>query len=307
MIRKLLYIAASTALAFVMAAGSASAGVYDPGNSFLRFKIGAITSIDIPATGGSVTLTDDGSGGHIVTESGTPFKTVARTVPSAAFTGFPNLTALKLTFTEQAGLFADGFSTPNSVGAGVLNGIGGTSTNTGQAVLLAGGFTVLIPLTKVGAGPGSTTVAPVLNNTLRLEVEAMATGGDQGTQNGIQITGISTNLLFVPTRGNILGVAFTLNLTTVELIQAIEVTAGGVVVEVNTVTINDGGNTLLSASQAGSITLVTPIRLDTGNLSGKSPVKAEKHFAFVPEPGTMLLLVSGALGLVVIGRKKMRK
>jgi hypothetical protein len=32
-----------------------------------------------------------------------------------------------------------------------------------------------------------------------------------------------------------------------------------------------------------------------------------KTFTFVPEPGTVLLLVTGAAGLAIVGRKRMRK
>jgi hypothetical protein len=55
------------------------------------------------------------------------------------------------------------------------------------------------------------------------------------------------------------------------------------------------------------VKLASPFRLDTGNLSGSSVGVLYKTFTFVPEPGTMLLLVSGAVGLAVIGRRRMRK
>jgi hypothetical protein len=53
--------------------------------------------------------------------------------------------------------------------------------------------------------------------------------------------------------------------------------------------------------------VVAPLRIDTAAISGRIPGSGTLHFEFVPEPGTMLLLVSGAVGLAVIGRRRMRK
>ena len=82
--------------------------------------------------------------------------------------------------------------------------------------------------------------------------------------------------------------------------------SGGNPFENGTVTIS-GTNNLLSGSKAGTVTVVTPMRVQTSGIAGTIPGRIEAHFEFVPEPGTMLLLVSGAVGLAVIGRRRMRK
>ena len=83
-------------------------------------------------------------------------------------------------------------------------------------------------------------------------------------------------------------------------------TAGGIPAENKTVTIT-GTQNLLSASQPGTVTLIAPLRIDTGSIVGRLPGSVIAKFTFVPEPGTLLLLIAGAIGLVVIGRRRMRK
>ena len=83
-------------------------------------------------------------------------------------------------------------------------------------------------------------------------------------------------------------------------------TMGGIPAENHTVTIT-GTQNLLSASLPGTVTVIAPLRIDTGAIAGRLPGATVAVFTFVPEPGTMLLLVSGAVGLVVIGRRRMRK
>ena len=292
-------------LGVVLAAGlvlssAASAGTFDVANSYLGIKIGNITRIDIaPNAGseGSFNLTDDGFGGHALSEAASVFQTTNYWVNSAAFTGFANLTGLKITMHSGSGSFADGFSVPNSVGAGNIAGFGGQETVDGTAILVAGGFNITIPLNNVGSG-GTTTVAPALNNTIVLEGEPFGTAP-------VTITGVSSNILYVPSKGTT-GVAFTMNLTTVELLSATEVRVAGIVQE-QTQMVVAGTNNLASASQPGMVTMVSPFRIATGNLAGNVPGAIYKKFTFVPEPGTMLLLVSGAVGLAVIGRKRLRK
>jgi hypothetical protein len=76
---------------------------------------------------------------------------------------------------------------------------------------------------------------------------------------------------------------------------------------VHTVTIA-GTNNLASTASDGTVTLVSPIRVNASVFGvGVLPGFMRKTFVFVPEPGTMLLLASGAAGLVLIGRKRMRK
>lgn len=77
--------------------------------------------------------------------------------------------------------------------------------------------------------------------------------------------------------------------------------------DVHTVTIS-GLNDLISASQSGTVTLAAPMRLNTTPaVAGRIATAGKITFRFVPEPGTMLLLLSGSVALLVIGRRRLRK
>jgi hypothetical protein len=60
----------------------------------------------------------------------------------------------------------------------------------------------------------------------------------------------------------------------------------------------------------GVIQLVTPSQTTT-NITSTSSVRIGNptvgHYRFVPEPGMMLLIVSGAAGMAVLGRRRMKK
>jgi hypothetical protein len=290
------------ALAFGMALAfsvTANAGALEQGWSFLDIKLGAIPQIRLGAQSTDITLVDTGPGTHGILENASVFQTDSYTLQSAAFTGLPALTGLKLSLHAGSGAFADNQTYANPVGTGVVSGFGGTEANSGSATLSGGGFSFAISLSVIGNGAfgGMTTLAPVLQNTLVLTGAPFNTGA-------VNITGLSSNIVSHPIKGT--GVAFTLNLTTVELITATTLTAAGVPLVNNTVVIG-GTNNLASASQAGTIKMVSPFRLRTGGLAGNVAGSVTKTFTFVPEPGTVLLLVTGAAGLAIVGRKRMRK
>lgn len=292
--RKLLGVVLAAGLVL---SGAANAGTFDVATSYLGIKIGNIPRIDVAAAGDGTEVTLTGAvDNHTITEEASVFQTTNYWVNSAAFTGFAQLTGLKITMHSGSGSFSDGFTVPNSVGPGNIGGFGGQEQVTGTALLVAGGFNITVPLDVLGSG--GTTVVPALQNALQVEGEPFGTA--QAT-----ITGISSNILFIPSKGGT-GLAFTMNLTTVELLTAVEVTVNGIVQEANTVQVT-GTNNLQSASQPGMVTMVSPFRLNTGTLAGRVPGAIYKKFTFVPEPGTMLLLVSGAVGLAVIGRNRLRK
>jgi hypothetical protein len=82
--------------------------------------------------------------------------------------------------------------------------------------------------------------------------------------------------------------------------------SGGLPLEAHTVTFQ-GTNQLLSESRDGTVTLVAPMRVNSSPaVSGRQPGTGWLKITFVPEPGTMLLLVAGAIGLTVAGRRKRR-
>ena len=82
---------------------------------------------------------------------------------------------------------------------------------------------------------------------------------------------------------------------------------GGLPLEYHTVTVS-GTNNLQSASQDGQVTIVAPMRVDsTSAISGRYPSVVWTTYRFVPEPGALLLLVSGAIGLLVAGHRRLRK
>ncbi len=69
-------------------------------------------------------------------------------------------------------------------------------------------------------------------------------------------------------------------------------------------------NTSSTAKISGVIQLITPIQVVTSGISGESDklsLFTTLTIHFVPEPGVMLLLGSGVVGLVMLGQRRMRK
>lgn len=270
-------------------------------SSFLDIKLGSVPQIHLSTDAShvaDVTLNDVGTG-HGVDEAAGVFATTGYAVNSAAFTGLPQLTGLKLTLQAGSGDFDEGASYANPLGTGVVSGFGGTEANTGQSIIRAGGFDFLLDLSGVLGSGGSASLANVLQNAI------VVTGAPFNTAD-VNITGLSSNIVHVPSLG-VTGVAFTLNLTTVQLLTAYELTSGGSPLTNNTVTITHGFNNLASASQAGTVKMVSPFRISTQGLAGNVAGSLTKAFTFVPEPGTALLLLTGAAGLAAVGRMRTRK
>jgi hypothetical protein len=87
--------------------------------------------------------------------------------------------------------------------------------------------------------------------------------------------------------------------------SATEITASGEAVSLHTVTVS-GTDSQIIGVPGGMVTLVSPFRIRTGNLAGRTPGAVYNHLVFLPEPGTAILLASGAAALAVIGRNKQR-
>jgi len=79
---------------------------------------------------------------------------------------------------------------------------------------------------------------------------------------------------------------------------------GTILLTVTQVTAMGGGSQFVNG--AGTVVLVSAVNVLT-SIAGQIPTFAVLTLAYVPEPGTLLLLGSGIAGLVVIGRRKLRK
>ena len=129
-----------------------------------------------------------------------------------------------------------------------------------------------------------------------------------------RVTGLTTNVIRIPGRGSVQGVAVLLAPTPSEDTINVTTMGGGT----NTATpsaniltqsvVSFTGTDNRTAGGAGTIQLISPSKVDTGALNqGITPTIWRMTLFFVPEPGTVLLLVSGAAGLAFIGRKRMKR
>ncbi len=170
----------------------------------------------------------------------------------------------------------DGLTFTISNQSGTFSGGGGGTmpfAGDSKITLLKGFATLTVPLNLVGAGGPVNPVAATASNTLTAKLA------------GIYIT--VTNARFTSNTAQITGVTF-------------GTTGGGFV---NTVTRTGYDNR--TTSHAGRVQMVSPLRVAT-NVAGVLAAFVTVTLDFVPEPGTLVLLGTGALGLGIIGFRRRR-
>jgi hypothetical protein len=294
--------------------GIAQAATFDPANSTIGMYMGSLNPIDANAEdqggGGTVTLVDNGAGGHEIQMEASVWKTINYSNGTSLFTGVPLIDDIRNTVTNAAMTLTSGFTHVNYLNnaqSAVGPTLGGVSGLSGKTVVwILGNPAITYPLSNMGGPAGGTS-----SQTLGGVATIRATYGPWVTA-GVPITRVTTNVI---SYNGVTGAAAALRLpnevnpATLSTGGGFVSTNGGLPVELYTVTIS-GTNNLMSAtaSQSGQVTLVAPQRINTGvAISGVIPGLMWMTLVFVPEPGTLLLLVTGAVGLLVIGRRQIRK
>lgn len=314
--RKLMHVLASACLLLGIA-GTATAGTFVPASSTMAVRFGGLPPITWSAgalTAPLVGMTNQLTApfGHFIGVANSVWSTVNFGPGTSLFTGVPLISNLKITAVNDFGNVADGFVTgPNPMSNGAKGPIGPTMGGhirlTGKTVISALGTKIPVSISKVGGLFGETTTV-----TLFSLFTIVATNGPFVTES-LVLTQVTSNLISLPFRtGQKTGVGFTLEPNTTEFGREFNTSGGfqsidgGLAAENHTVTLS-GTNNLISGSKAGMVTVVAPLRIDVDTIAGVIPGYVRIKMSFVPEPGTMLLLVSGAVGLAVIGRRRMRK
>jgi len=296
------------ALVTLAGAGIASAGLFESGNSTLRVRVGPLPAVSVTAFSGSaVSLMDDGLGGHSLSDGASVWSTVGASANTSLFVAVPYIPRAVVTVVNRPGAFTESArSTVFALTGTSRTGFGGMEPLSGQLVLsvltpsLSSTSLITLPLSPVGAG--GTAMATVMTLVSGFTFDVTITGGIFNTAPA-QITSITTALISIHTPGGGTSQGNPITITSPDPQDSFTFIGYGAT---STVTISAGSNQLASASQAGAVTLIAPLRIQTGVIVGSIPGYVSKTFVFVPEPGTFLQLiaVAGALGFIGLRRRR---
>ncbi len=200
-----------------------------------------------------------------------------------------------------------------AAGAGTASGSGATANwSIASGFVPAGATTATIPLTSappisqiqvvIAGNPDPGAFVGSAGGAMLVDGVANVKGFGGFTLLGVPLRVGTTLTTTPPTAYGIAITAFanawTTKTTTIQLQTATQF--GG------TTSMATGTNSLVGGG--GTVTLVSALNVLT-NLAGQLPafVTLTLSYEAIPEPGTLLLLGSGVIGLVAIGRKKIRK
>jgi len=334
MLRKLVgFLAIVGMIAF--SASTAWSAAFIPGGSSYSVRLAGLP--ELKTTGNATAIADVTLSGGVLSVGANIFQTSGLTIGTSLLTAVALIQNLTLNASNNAGTLTSGFVTSPSGGGG--GGASGTLGNpwggnlTGSAA--AANSATLCPSGCLGGFSMNSTGSVVINiaggNLIPFNLQSFGIGGISSVSLGgaplsvqagpwitgkARLTNINTNVVTVPSQGGKVGVLVTLDLTPVKAADVVGLTQSGgrttttsnatpVRLTENTVTFS-GGNSL-TASGAGTVTLISPIVVSAPTLGlGNLPGVFRTSFKFVPEPGTVLLLVSGAAGLALIGRNRMK-
>jgi hypothetical protein len=195
----------------------------------------------------------------------------------------------------SGGIFSgSGTGTVGAPGAGPGN-LRGSMTVTGVAKVKGLGATLLpVPL-KAGAPSvqivtGTGIALTIFNNSFTAN-----TANVTFTSMNMVVTPLSTTLSYM---FHVAGSAIT----------SMYATGTTLVTTTQSITVSQMGSLLNSTAVSNSFSIVSPSKvLTTLGASPVVPAFTRLTVHLVPEAGTLLLLGSGSLGLLILGRKKVRK